>query len=573
MTKVLVHELPEQTQLLLARFRQVLQNDSRPLAGELLVRAHVEPSDKPRMVVTGQFSSGKSSLIQALTDGAVNPVIDADIATDAVTEYPWDGAVILVDTPGVQSGLRSHDQLALGAIGRADFVLFVIHVGLFDDACRDYLRRLANELQLFGQMVVVITQIGKQSAPAGVRDHAVQEALGTATFNLPIAEVDSVFYMRSLEGGPRAELLRRRSGIDDLRATINRISEDRGGLAQLRQPLHLVRQLCDEAQQLFVSDERSRSVLTVLAAQRAAVSQRRYMIERAFLTAEAEFKQKCLVDVTGFVDTVTTLPASEAEAAAGLDAAKANLVESLNRHAGQFADSINRLAEAQFATLEEQLSEIGESNRVQRLLRPTSDVALETVSDVRGTAPGNPRNNPAAPAVDWNKVADLMKKGQEWWGAGNGLKDSSGKLGHEIVKKVGHLFDHKFKPWEALKIADKIGKAVKYGGFAIQIGAAGYEVWKNEREVRRAQIESERQHAAFVTEIMGNADKIAADARNMLWQVIDPPLDAFLSEIQAAQDEILSADRARGDAANELRAIAAEADSLLAASAWLTAAT
>lgn len=567
MTKVLVHELPDQTQRLLARLQKVLRDDSRPLAGALLVRAQLEPSEKPRMVVTGQFSSGKSSLIRALTDGAVNPVIDADIATDAVTEYPWDGAVVLVDTPGVQSGLRSHDQLALGAIGRADFVLFVIHVGLFDDACRDYLRRLANELQLFGQMVVVITQIGKQSAPAGVRELAVQEALGTSTFNLPIAEVDSVFYMRSLEGGPRAELLRERSGIDELRATINRISEDRGGLAQLRQPLHLVRQLCDEAQQLFVSDERSRSALAVLAAQRAAISQRRYMIERAFLTAEAGFKSRCLVDVTGFVDTVTTLTAGEAEAAARLDAAKARLVESLNRHAGQFADSINRLAEAQFATLEEQLSEIGESNRVKRLLRPTSDVALETASDIQATAPRDPRRDFAAPAVDWKKVADLMKKGQEWWGAGGGLKDSSGKLGHEIVKKIGHLFDHKFKPWEAIKIADKIGKAVKYGGFAIQIGAAGYEVWKNEREVRKAQIESERQHAAFVTEIMGYADRIAADARNMLWQVIDPPLDAFLAEIQATQEEILGADRARGDAAKELRSIADEADRLLTESA------
>ncbi|MFC8797798.1 GTPase [Promicromonospora sp. NPDC057138] len=70
------------------------------------------------MVLTGQYSSGKSSLVKALTDGPVKPMIDADIATDRVTEYPWDRAVVLVDTPRVQPGMRSHDDLALGASRR-----------------------------------------------------------------------------------------------------------------------------------------------------------------------------------------------------------------------------------------------------------------------------------------------------------------------------------------------------------------------------------------------------------------------------------------------------------------------
>jgi len=117
-----------------------------------------------------------------------------------------------------------------------------------------------------------------------------------------------------------------------------------------------------------------------------------------------------------------------------------------------------------------------------------------------------------------------------------------------------------------VKIADKIGRAAKVGGFLIQVGGAGYEVWQNEREARRAQMENERRHSAFVTEIMGHADKIAADARRQLWSIIDPPLDAFLVEVQTAQDQIIGADRSRADAAEELDAIASEADRLLALS-------
>lgn len=63
---------------------------------------------------------------------------------------------------------------------------------------------------------------------------------------------------------------------------------------------------------------------------------------------------------------------------------------------------------------------------------------------------------------------------------------------------------------------------------------------------------------------MGHADRIAADARKQLWAIINPPLNQFVVDIEAAQSEILAADRVRGDASAELQAIAAEADHLLA---------
>ncbi|NRQ50406.1 GTPase [Aeromicrobium stalagmiti] len=514
------------------------------------------------MVLTGQFSSGKSKLITALTDRAVEPASDADIATDTVTSYPWDGAVVLVDTPGVQSGLRSHDDLALSAIGDADFILFVIHVGLFDDASRDFLRHLANDLQLFGQMIVVITQVGKQAAAPGIRQQAVKAALGTTTFNLPVVEVDSVDYLRSLEGGPRAEAFRTRSGIDDLRATINQISEDRGELARLRQPLHLTRQLCDEAQGLFIADERARLALSLLASQRSAVSERRLMIEKTFRTSEADFKSSSLVDVKAFVDRATSLPEDSDNAQQVLAGAETRLVEALERHADAFGRSIARLAESQFDKLDEQLIEIGDSNRATQLDRPVGDVNL-AAPDSFGTVDGRPPGGGPRPSLDWRSASKQIKNSRAWWGAGDGVRSAAGSNGHQIVLDIGHRFGKKFKPWEAVKIADKVGKAAKVGGFVIQIGGAGYDVWKNERDAHRAQIESERQHSAFVTEMMGYADRIAADARNQLWSIVDPPLDAFLAEVTSAQDQIIRSEGVRNDAVAELDAIAGEADRLL----------
>ncbi|MBH0009572.1 GTPase [Salinibacterium sp. SWN1162] len=566
MTNVLIHDLPAGSQALSARLERVLRSTTDTRAAEILGRLRIEPRQKPRMVVTGQYSSGKSSLIKALSDGVIDPAIAADIATDEVTDYEWDGAVILVDTPGVQSGLRSHDKLALEAIGTADFVLFVITVNLFDNASRDYLRYLANELQLFGQMILVITQTSKQAAAEGIREKAVQEALGTSTFNLPIAEVDSVYYLRSLDGGARAEILRSHSGMDELRAIINKISEDRGELAQLRQPLHLVRQLCDEAQELFAEEPQAQSALTLLASQRAAITERRHMIEQALILSESKFKSACLVNVRAFVDTATTLPAGDTQADETLTAAETKLVVALDGHAEKFAHEINRLTEMQFDKLSERLLEIGQSNRALQLVRPEKDVELRGPDALENSHASASSDGRVARPVNWLSIADQLKKGQTWWGAGDGLKNASGSVGHNVVKDVGHVFGKKFKPWEALKVADKIGKAAKFGGFAIQIGFAGYEVLKDDRAARSAQIESERQHSAFVTEIMGLAEKIAADAREQLWEMITPPMDAFISDIQATQDEILGASESRGTASRELGLIASEADSLLAGS-------
>lgn len=565
MTTTLVHELASQTPSLLERLRRVLGEQGGGEAEKLLARARVEVASKPRMVVTGQYSSGKSSLIKALTDGAIEPKISADIATDRVTEYDWDGAVILVDTPGVQSGLRSHDDLAMEAIGNADFVLFVITVNLFDDAARDFLRHLANDLSLHGQMVLVITQTGKQaSGAAELRQQAVRDALGTSAFTLLIAEVDSVYYMRSLEGGPRSEALRSRSGIDGLRAKINQISVDTGQIAQLRQPLHLIRQLCDEAEILFTSDGHARAALALLANQRQAVFDRRYYIEQEFSTAESSFKSACLTDVTAFVDTVTSLPPDEEEAEEVRQVSESRLVEALERHAAKFARDVNVLTQAQFAKLESQMTDIADSNRALSLLRPNGEVSIDAPSDLPAAHGSVGYTGLSSPGIDWREIGKWLQQGQKWWGAGDGIKVAAGGNGHKVVLDVGHRFGAKFKPWQAVKIANTIGKAARVAGFAIQAGSAIHDVYANEREARRVQLESERLHRAFVTEIMGHADEIAADARRSLWESIDPPMNEFLAEVTARQEAILRGENIRIGSAAEIDAIAREAERLLA---------
>lgn len=565
MVKVLIHELPDRSAKLLGRLREVLLSYGGGDAARLAERARIDDHVTPRMVLTGQYSSGKSSLIKALTDGAVDPEIGADIVTDSVTAYDWDGAVTLVDTPGVQSGLREHDEMAATAVGDADLVLFVITSNLTDDASSAYLRLLANDMQRADQMIVVITQARKQPAREGARAEHVREVLGTDSIPLPIAEVDSIYYLRSLEGGARADELRRSSGVDELREQLNLLSDRRGAIAKLRQPLHLARHLVDESRLLFVEDERSRAALGLIHAQRAAVERRRHAMVQSVSTAESVFKSHCLVEISGFVDTASSLPTDDAQADAIMATAKQRLGESLDAHAARFGETLDSVARAQFATLAEELGEIDAGNRARLVYSQSAWEQDDTAeSDIGAPFAGHQTSGKrSGVGVNWQNVAEKLKSAQNYWGAGGGLRDSSGTFGHEAVKNIGHLFGHKFRPWEAIKIADKIGKLAKGAGFLVQVGTAAYSVIKQERDEMREFREAERVHSAFVTELMSHASRISDFARRKFWEAVEEPMSAYLDALQEAEGVILRADAARSRALEELNRISSEAEQLL----------
>jgi hypothetical protein len=563
MTQILLHELATQAPPLLERLRAVLSARPDRESDELLARAVFDERSTPRMVVTGQFSSGKSSLVRALTDGAADVVIDSDIATDEVTEYTWDGAVTLIDTPGVQAGVREHDRLAEEAISTADFVLFVITVDLLDDASRRFLRHLALDLGKVDQLLVIITHAATLKAPEGHREQVIREAVGLTRDGFPVLEVDSSYYLRSLEDERRRDLLRQRSGIDELRGAINRMSDNRGDLAILRQRFQLIRQLCDEGQELFAEDPERRNGLALLALQRKAMTDRRVLIDVQYRDAEAKFKQNSRTAVADFVDACELPETSDDD----LSRAWARLETSLNGHADAFAEEVDHLVAQQFGRLELEMSEIAASNRAAELLRWTGTIRPRSAaaSDPRGhtvrrTETGVRREEGAGWMHD---VGDWLSQAKTLWGAGDGLSSSSGSLGHQAVKEVGHRFGARFKPWQAVRIADRLGKVLKVAGVGLQVAMTLHDLWQRDRDAV-AEVERQRRTRALViTEIMVIADQIAADAYAQLRSIIDPPFHASMTEIDRLRDEILADSSARHASSVELSTIAGEADTFL----------
>jgi len=126
------------------------------------------------LVVVGEFNAGKSAVINALmgdrylTEGVIpttsqlfliryGPEVSRSVAHDdiAVVHLPveWLQEVNLVDTPGVNAVIRSHEQITEHFVPRSDLVLFVTSADRpFSESERAFLERI----RAWGKKIVIV---------------------------------------------------------------------------------------------------------------------------------------------------------------------------------------------------------------------------------------------------------------------------------------------------------------------------------------------------------------------------------------------------------------------------------
>ncbi|AXE24279.1 hypothetical protein C0216_13160 [Streptomyces globosus] len=129
---------------------------------------------RPRIAVAGDMSTGKSAFIRRLLVESGSPV-PASLRSSAGPEtfraeaYAWEG-MLLVDTPGFQSGLEPHTQAAREALAdsAAVFYLFPPHAAAGDRADLDLLLRGRPEEGRFpksARALYVINKIDRVGGP------------------------------------------------------------------------------------------------------------------------------------------------------------------------------------------------------------------------------------------------------------------------------------------------------------------------------------------------------------------------------------------------------------------------
>lgn len=562
MINVFIHEAPTRAASLRTRLTTALEALPAATAEPMISRLVPEERRVPTLVFTGHHSGGKSMLIKALTDGAANVLIDADIATDSVNSYSWDGAVTLVDTPGVHAGVEAHDEVALAALMGADLVLFVITPDLFDDLSAQHLRYVADGLGKRDQLMVVVNKAQTMTAYPGVRTAALAKVLGDGALP-PLLECDAKHYVLSLTEQDKelAEHLRTTSGLDELRARINAFSAERGDLAMLCQPFQLIRSIAAEAESTLVEDPEEKAITSWLSRVRRALCQH----ERALavdLTAErGEFLRGALDRAEVFADAVEFLDGHEESAwKGGFDAAAAELGEGMDalsdRTAGRMQDAVERV----FHGLSGEVREI-DGGPQAAFIRSFDDGPKKAP---RRDARFNLRTHKARPASH-ARTTESMRQAQlllgefrSAWGAGEGVKASAGSVGHEVTKNLGSFLGKKWKPWESVRLANDIGRFARVAGVGLQVGLAVHEVYAEDQramQIERARVDRRR---TIVNQVMAEAEAHIDRAIREIRTIVDKPFKQAYQVIDHQWNELAGSQGERSELRKELRAIQEE---------------
>lgn len=147
---------------------------------------------------TWQRITGKSTIISALT-GKKDIPIDADVSTDTVTGYDWEG-VQLLDTPGIHAGYADHDATTYETIDRADFLVFVITGELFDDLMGEQFLDLAFTRDKATEILLVVNKMGMDPGTPEIKLPDIAKVTGPRSpedFGTVFIDVQS--YLEGLE--------------------------------------------------------------------------------------------------------------------------------------------------------------------------------------------------------------------------------------------------------------------------------------------------------------------------------------------------------------------------------------
>lgn len=461
---------------------------------------------KLEIAFIGQYSAGKSTIISALT-GDRDIKIGDDVTTDVVKDYPW-GKVLLIDTPGIKAGRPDHDKVSIEYMNKADLLVYVITTQGFSDDTANNFRKLAFLENRIDKMMLVINKSSQGDVEVSLNNW-INDALNVAdpktSEELYLSVMDAKDYIEALE---IEDLTDQRELIEYSRyelfiEKLNRFISEKGILGRLITPLNTIEEYLNRiVNQITATNEDTKNLLELLMRKQFRLKESKKNIESI---------------VNGHIDSLVSSIKKEGNKIANL-IEKGGNNETLKMESKNSIDTIKELVddinnkvehsiESEFEQLKIELDILMQSVLAQKLLNKDSvkvsfrpDIELDGFDKNKVDAGVDILNNVGRFAEGFATNKEATKLGLE------GLKKASGSDAHQVIYKVGKFFGHKFRPYEAVKYANKVAKVGSVVG-KVAIGlpflAAGYEQY------------SEGKHAKTIIEerrkVRESYEKIAND--------------------------------------------------------------
>lgn len=518
---------------------------------------HVDAEDSTlRIAFVGQYNAGKSSLVKMLT-GIDGIAIGSNVTTDRSKDYSYKGLHI-VDTPGIRAGYSlAHDEAAFAAIAKADLLIFVITNELFDEVLKAEFRKLCFDHRREKEILLVLN---KSQSDAGTRQTKldgiapVLQPLIPESFPIVFTDAESYFdALDEVDIDERNELLEL-SNRDGLMIAIDNFAAERGLYARLTTPLQGVLENLQAALE---------SLKPANPVESGAISLMR-QVKRLLQESRRSFEKSA----TAIIDSAHSKIVREGASLASLVGSSADEFEHSQtravatcKSAGDEAlGAISEQLRSDLKDLEDSLEALANSPMAKRVMvalgavDPDGDISMKGA----GISSRNLADNRPFDARFGKSMAEHAQKGLALIAksavgnsAKEGLKGVSGSALHETVKKVGELVGYRFKAWEAVKIADYIGKGAKFLGPVMAVAGVGMQIYSDRQE---ANVEAKLTGAR--REIRRSFLECAETTKSNLQSALADCFESgFDPHIKSVNDELNSILKRDADQSQEARAL------------------
>lgn len=530
-------------QLILKTKKLLLQTANNDLAQKMDAELQEVSERKDlRLAFVGQYSSGKSTIISALT-GNKDILIDANIATDKTTEYRWNN-IILMDTPGILAGkVEKHDEITKAALKECDLIFYVLTSQLFDDVIFNNFIDLAYNQYLADKMFIVVNKMNMeygdyaqlvQNYTTSLHNTFKERGYDFSAF--PVAFIDANDYLEGIKDGDDEFI--QVSNFEKFINDLNSFVSSKGLIKkQFDTP---VRVLQSYAKDIAISEvDQNLAEFYRQFEQRLSISERE--LKRDVSDVLYSFETDAMTKVSALSSGIGSL--GEAEWKTQQEGLNKALQQSINAT----STKIEKVVEQNYTDLLKEVENFGQRDTLAKYI---------SCLDAKLNSPNisiEERNNLnyQKKALDWLKsgAAKVGDMAPGINGVFGGISNASGSQLHNIVLNVGHFFGKSFRPWEAVRWASNIAKVAKFG---IPVVTAGIDIWMQLREEKKEnerlqQIKESKNQ--FITGYQGELNKVKGQFENYLNTVLENYRDKR-NDVNKSKDEIIKASK-RNDAINK----------------------
>jgi GTPase SAR1 family protein len=460
----------------------------------------------------GQYNAGKSTTISALT-GRRDIRIDSDIATDKTANYDWNG-IKLIDTPGLFTDRKDHDEITYEAINKADLLVFCLTYMLFDSVTAENFKKLAYEKGYRWKMMLVINKMSDEAGEEGQKilnyRKSIAEALKPYSLDeFPVCFIDAKDYCEGVD--EEEDFLVEVSRFQTFIEALNNFVERRATLARFDTPVRIALGCVDEAQSSFTrNNSQDSTFLEVLTRLSRTVRKERDRLRTKVQNIALEMSSAVAKEGTILASTVGTEQ----------DFEMLNKQTELNvkKHYEKAETKLQDAVDAAVEDIRQEVEEVLSGNLVQAFVtcleksqnasakNPDSGMDVERIKGQVNFL----KNIGETAGVKFTDLATRSFANT----AGQGFlrsMDVAGSGLHQGVLAVGKFVGFKFKPWQAVGIAKNIGNAARFLGPALALVSVGVDILQIQQEQQR-----EKQMADVRRDITSQFQVIAKDLENQI---------------------------------------------------------